>query len=399
MSNKTAAEFTRRDSIERLAREINIGTALGPLLELILTEIRKSFPCDQICLLLKKPNENIEIIAFTSRIPSALRIGLQFPLEGTVYDSILKSPRPARFDNLEEEEPLSTASHPTLRDNMRSMYVFPLIVHDRTVGLASFSSSQPRIFRPEHESFLGLISRQTASALELSFLAAELVVRRQFEADLAHDLKQPLTAILGYSEMLFEGRLGELNERQRNGLSAVLRSLVRLEGMINDLLDVGRFEAGKIQVHPEPFGLKELMEGITQSFAPLILDKALAFTVRMDEPKVRVLADPRLIQRVVSNLLSNAIKFTPKGGTIALTVGAPKKNRVEVTIKDTGIGIPPEIRARLFERFARGEQGEGSGLGLSIVKGILDAHRSSIRVESASKAGTAITFDLECCTA
>lgn len=225
-------------------------------------------------------------------------------------------------------------------------------------------------------------------------------MKKEFVANITHELKTPLVAILGYTEMMVEGRLGEITERQRSGLETALRSIHRLEHLIDELLEMARIEAGKVSIERRPADLQSIIDAAVKSFEPTVLQKKLAFSVDFESAGVRVDADPERLQRVFANLVSNAIKFTDPGGSIAIRVSRPKGGRIRISVKDTGRGIPERFKPFLFKRFARADSSPvagrgGTGLGLAIVKAILDAHGSTITVESREGIGTEVTFDLE----
>lgn len=221
-------------------------------------------------------------------------------------------------------------------------------------------------------------------------------LKKEFIANVTHELKTPLVAILGYLEMFDEGRLGPLDDRQKNALAVAFRSAQRLEKLIEELLEMARLEGGRVTLEKRTFELREVVDTVVRSFEPAAAQKSLKFSVSFAEAPVRVHADPERIQRVVSNLVSNAIKFTDPGGSVAIRVGAPREGKVFVTVKDTGRGIPESFKPYLFQRFSRAHNGPGTGLGLAIVKAILDAHGSAIQVQSREGEGTEITFSLEC---
>jgi signal transduction histidine kinase len=224
-------------------------------------------------------------------------------------------------------------------------------------------------------------------------------LKKDFLANVSHELKTPLVSILGYTEMMLDGRLGEINDRQKNGLSVALRNIERLKFLIDELLDIAKIEAGRLVLDRKPFVLKEVVDATARTFEPQVAQKMLTLKVVMADAEQRVMADAERIQRVLTNLLSNAIKFTDPGGTIVVSAARDGAGRVAISVKDTGCGIPDEFKPLLFKRFSQAhsaptENRGGTGLGLAIVKGILDAHGSRVRIESREKTGTEVTFDL-----
>ncbi|WP_280156195.1 hybrid sensor histidine kinase/response regulator [Piscinibacter sp. XHJ-5] len=235
-------------------------------------------------------------------------------------------------------------------------------------------------------------------------------MKSEFVANMSHELRTPLNAIMGFSEMLKDGLLGELGERQRNASAAIFDSGMHLLSLINDILDLSRIEAGKMELELESTDVDELL-----SNSMLMLKaRATAHGIRLEveaEAAEPVTVDRRKARQIVYNLLSNAVKFTPDGGTVVLracrvdaarsegmqpvvqTKAASDKGYLEIGIVDTGIGIAAEDMGRLFRPFAQLDSGlsrkyEGSGLGLALVKQLVELHAGALAVQSRVGQGT-----------
>jgi signal transduction histidine kinase len=218
---------------------------------------------------------------------------------------------------------------------------------------------------------------------------AEAASRAKSEllAGMSHELRTPLTAIIGYAEILLYEYFGPVNERQRQQLDIVLRCSHHLLELINDILDIAKIEAGRVELE---YGTVDLGELARHSLVLMKETAArrrirLAATVAGDEP-VTLAADERRVKQVVFNLLSNAIKFTPEGGSVDVAVRLAG-SAAEVAVSDTGIGIPAGELERIFESFYQvkrpgGEKVAGSGLGLALVRQIVELHGGAIRAES-----------------
>ena len=241
------------------------------------------------------------------------------------------------------------------------------------------------------------VERLETANLELSTLDR---MKTDLLANVSHELRTPLAAIRGYVEFIQEGQLGPTTEAQRKGLEVCLRNSERLTKTINMLLDFSRMELGRVPIHPTPFQIGRL---ITQTVAGIEAD-ARRRRIRMNTVVERDLksvdGDRDRLTQVLENLITNALKFTPDGGEVE--VGArtsADRRRVEVWVADTGIGIPPEERARVFDKFYQSDASAtrrfgGIGLGLAIVKSILDAHGSEIVVEGRPGNGSVFRFSL-----
>jgi signal transduction histidine kinase len=217
--------------------------------------------------------------------------------------------------------------------------------------------------------------------------------KSEFLASMSHELRTPLNAIIGFSEVLKEEMFGPLNERQADYLNDILTSGRHLLSLINDILDLSKIEAGKMELELSTFMLPAVLEnGLT-----MIRERAAghSITLALDvDPEVgEITADERKVKQVVFNLLSNAVKFTPDGGSIDLAARC-SNGQVEVTVRDTGVGIAPEDHERVFEEFQQAGQREGSGLGLALTRSFVELHGGRIRVESALGEGSTFTFTL-----
>ncbi len=251
----------------------------------------------------------------------------------------------------------------------------------------------------------GLLSRTIgdleASNTRLDRLNRELQqldkVKSDLLANVSHELRTPLTAIGGYTEALHAGLLGELQPAQRNALAVVERNIVRLRGMIDQLLSFSRIESGRLEVDLKAFDLEPAARLVVEAVrAALGRGHELRFAAPPELPEVY--GDPGRIAQVLENLLTNAVKFSPPGSLVELHL-ALVPSGVEVSVEDHGIGIPVEAQEKIFDRFFQVDasskrQFGGMGLGLAIVKEILDLHHSRIAVESRPGEGATFRFVL-----
>ncbi len=221
--------------------------------------------------------------------------------------------------------------------------------------------------------------------------------RRSFVANVSHELRSPLTSMKGFLEAMYDGTIPP--EEHAHYIELVLSETRRLTAMVNDLLDLARIESGTITLHYEVFDINELIRRTLITFEARIVEKNLDMDVRFAQEQSYVNADPNQIAQVLRNLIDNAIKYSPDHSLIGVATYAMRKD-VFVSVRDTGIGIPPEDIPHVFDRFYKVEKAHtpapavGSGLGLSIVKKIIDQHGQSITVRSAKGRGTQFTFTL-----
>lgn len=217
-------------------------------------------------------------------------------------------------------------------------------------------------------------------------------VKNEFISVVSHELRTPMTVIRGYSALLAEGKLGELNTKQKEYIERINAETSRLLDLANDMLDLQKFDAGKADLHLEKIDVRELLKDTVNEFEPLFNKKGLTLNFEDHTENAYAPVDKRYLNRAITNLVQNAFKFTEKGGVNVFTVN-PDKDYVVIAIKDSGSGIPQEALPHLFTKFYQASnvlnrKQEGSGLGLSIVKKIVEAHKGIVWVESLEGKGT-----------
>ena len=217
-------------------------------------------------------------------------------------------------------------------------------------------------------------------------------MKSDFVATASHELRSPLTSIKGFVELL--GRSDALGPREREFVDVILLSTDRLVDLVNDLLDVARLEAGKMEVHPRLFDLPELVREMAALIAPRVAEKGQELELELPAGLPRALADPGRVRQIVTNLLSNAHLYTNPGGRI--TVKAESSGGwIRLSVGDTGRGMSQDDLDRAFDRFVRrDDSAPGTGLGLSIVKSLVDLQGGRIHVDSTPGVGTTFTVDL-----
>lgn len=225
-------------------------------------------------------------------------------------------------------------------------------------------------------------------------------LKSQFISVAAHQLRTPLSIIKWSLSMLIEEELGALTLRQKEILLKTNQTNERMIQLINDLLDVARIEEGRFVYQSEAVDFVELLQRLIKSFRPLAREKKINFEFDLNGIKgsMVVKADTEKLTLAISNLIENAISYTDPGGKIVLFL-KKRNNQLELSIRDTGIGIPGNQHNRVFAKFFRGDNAvrmetEGTGLGLFIAKNIIEAHGGKIWFESARKKGTTFFFSL-----
>jgi two-component system CheB/CheR fusion protein len=240
---------------------------------------------------------------------------------------------------------------------------------------------------------------------ELKELAEELKrvarVKSEFLANMSHELRTPLNSINGFSEVLYDETFGPLNEKQKKYVNNVLTSGKHLLLLINQILDMAKVEAGKMNLALSSLPMKSLLNEISLLVADMVSKKKIEMSLEIAEDLPNIEADELKVKEIMYNLLSNAVKFTPEGGKIGMRASTRKTDsEIEIMVWDTGVGIAPENMKKIFEGFFRVDTPysrvtEGTGLGLPLSKKLVELHGGKLTVESKGlNCGTLIRFTL-----
>lgn len=223
-------------------------------------------------------------------------------------------------------------------------------------------------------------------------------LKKEFLASVSYELRTPLTSIMGFSEALLGEYFGNLNQKQEDYIRDILGSTNHLMNLINDILDLASMEAGRMELHIKEFDIYAALSSLVQLLREPAKNADVSVSLECRKSIGKLSADEKRIKQVLFNLLSNAIKFTPKGGSIRVGAKSKAEGQVVIWIEDTGIGISAEELPNVFDRFYKSEAAysmnhAGTGLGLSVVKHIVELHGGTVNVESALGKGTRV----ECC--
>ena len=342
----------------------------------------------------------------TTELPQSL-----VPIAGNpILQELLRTQQPVVISDLGECSPQMTGFELPLRDPARSLLVVPLFADGKSIGSITLREGKhPRQWLGEEIELAQAVAAQAAIAVQQSRLyqktrsLAERLLeldkqKTEFFQNISHEFRTPLTLMLGPLESSVGAKQGLTYEQS----AIALRNSRRLLRLVNQLLDLQRLDAGKMQPSFRPCNLVEFVSQIVESFRPYCEKKGLRLITHLEEcPQVYL--DTEKFDKVLYNLLSNAMKFTPDGGTINILVQPAGKNCL-VQIKDTGIGIAKEQIPQLFERFRQAEGSEnrsyeGSGLGLALVKELVEMHSGQIEVESVYGKGSSFSIQLRTGTA
>ncbi|HEY1458817.1 MAG TPA: GAF domain-containing protein [Casimicrobiaceae bacterium] len=295
-----------------------------------------------------------------------------------------------------------------LRLGYRSLLAVPLQRENDLLGGLVVNRMTAGEFAPEIIALLQTFASQSALAIQNARLFREIEDKsRQLEvasehkseflANMSHELRTPLNAIIGFSEVLAEKMFGEVNDKQAEYLADILDSGRHLLSLINDILDLSKIEAGRMELNLSEFSLPSAIDNTLMLLRERAHRRDIALACTIDDGLGSIQADERKVKQVVLNLLSNALKFTPEGGRI--DVRAARRNGcAEIAVTDTGVGIAPDDQAAVFEEFRQvgtaSKKVEGTGLGLAISRKFIELHGGRIWVESTLGEGSTFAFTL-----
>ena len=318
---------------------------------------------------------------------------------------------PVQVDDVDQDDRLGPSGAEEIVEllGVHSLAAVPVAVGDEVVGWLLLQSLRPRSWQASALAMCaGLAHDLVSSLMQLSAYEQQREsVRRLQELDRAkdafvstvsHELRTPLTSIVGYLELLNEGGLGPVPDDVSQGLSIIGRNVGRLRELVEDLLTLSTYDAEQVRLELEPLDLAEVLSDSVADLKEAAADRGLELVVTTEDDLPPVLADPTHLERVLQNLISNAVKFSHEGGQVTVLLGR-EDSQVVLRISDTGIGIPDDEQDQVFSRFYRSsraveEEIQGTGLGLALVRTVVEWHGGSVDVDSVEGEGTTVTVRL-----
>jgi signal transduction histidine kinase len=295
-----------------------------------------------------------------------------------------------------------------IRFGYRALLSVPLLREDQIIGSLSFNRKAPGEFPPEVIDVLRTFATQSALAIQNARLFREIAAKSaqlesasrhksEFLANMSHELRTPLNAVIGFSDVLLDRMFGDVNEKQEEYLRDICESGSHLLSLINDILDLSKVEAGRMELELSDFDLPNAIENALILVRERASRRGIMLGSTIDKRLGMIGGDERKVKQVLLNLLSNALKFTPEGGRIDVSAGV-HDDVAEVSVLDTGVGIAPEDQDAVFEEFrqvgAADKKAEGTGLGLALSRKFIELHGGRIWVKSQVGIGSTFTFTL-----
>ena len=317
---------------------------------------------------------------------------------------------PVQVPNIQEGDSTATRVRPILtRLGYRSVLAVPLLREERIMGALTVWRKEAGSFSAEVVNLLQTFATQSVLAIQNARLFREIEDKsRQIEAanrhkseflaNMSHELRTPLNAIIGFSEVLSQKMFGELNEKQAEYMEDILSSGRHLLSLINDILDLSKVEAGRMELELTKFDFPLAVENALTLMRERATRNGISLNREVDEKIGDLVGDERKVKQILLNLLSNAVKFTSEGGRVGVKA-IVANGSVEISVSDTGIGIASKDQERIFEEFRQvgadySHKREGTGLGLTLTRKFVEMHGGRIWVESEVGKGSTFTFTL-----
>jgi signal transduction histidine kinase len=391
----------RFELLTKITEKINAGLLLDEVLNHVFEVFHEFVPYQRIgCSLLEDNQQTVRAIWGRSTSPEImLQVGYSAKLAGSSLRQIIETGEPRILNDLEaylQEHPASESTALMVQEGMRSSLTCPLLAAGEAIGFIFFSCQRTYAYQADHVELIKQVSNQLALIVEKSRIYERLVALNEEKNTLlgmaAHDLRGPITVILGLVELLQGGFLRDGPRQEQEIFQHIRRTSTNMLNLINNFLDISAIEAGHLIIQPQKLDLQHVLHVTCE--ANQLLAQAKAITLKLDLPAElpRLWLDPDRLNQIITNLISNAIKFSHRQSTITISamVATPC---LELRVQDQGVGIPAQELPLLFKPFGRGSvqptEGEKStGLGLAIVKRMVEGQGGSIRVESEVDQGT-----------
>ena len=385
---------------------------LAPVFQLILEKSAQLADSGGICLWLRE-NNLIRCVATFKVTPEWAVELMRQPMPGPSFRKAEGSWRPFQVPDFRQTSLYRDKDPFTVRccdiEGYRTIMFIPLVAKEELVGTITVARQEIRAFTDAQLDLLKTFADQAVIAIENGRMFREIQAKNEelevasqhkseFLANMSHELRTPLNAILGFSEALNDGIFGELNPRQADYLRDIHSSGQHLLSLINDILDLAKVEAGRMELLVEAFDAPSAIESALTLVKERATRHGIRLTLEMDDQLGEFSGDERKFKQVLLNLLSNAVKFTPEGGSVTLNAQATNDG-LRVSVRDTGIGIAEEYQEKVFEAFqqaggSHNVKREGTGLGLTLARQFVEMHGGKMCLESKPGAGSTFTFNM-----
>ncbi len=382
-----------------VGQEITAILNLDELFEVVVESIERNFHCHHVAIFTPDWSFNEVVLqASAGRYAPLLPKGYRENMERGIVGWV------ARHGKTQLTRGVNVALlHGDAFSETQAELCLPIRIRGETVGVLDLHVTEPEAFTPNYIDMMETLSHQIAAAIRNAQLYTEVKEATRFKTEfltnMSHELRTPLNTIIGFSDLLASGKSeGPLRPEQQKDVEKIARSAKHLLQLINDILDISKIEAGKVELWKEAIHLREIAGELAPTVQALIGKSTIEFRLEIEKELPPLFADKLKIKQVILNLLSNAIKFTEKG---AITLRATSSlGEVQISVADTGIGLAKEDTAVIFEAFKQVDGSttrkvQGTGLGLAISKSLVEMHGGRIWAESKGPGrGSVFTFTL-----
>ncbi|MEJ2556664.1 MAG: GAF domain-containing protein [Anaerolineae bacterium] len=406
---QTQVALAETEALYRASRHITTAADLPDLYQLLVNEMASRLGADRCRLVMfDRKTGNGEVVA-KNRSTADEGTTLAPMVGDPVYVILRDSKQPLAIEDVSVHPAISYIRDVLIQQNIKSMLLVPIVVRGELIGIVWLDAvGQERVFTEAELDFSQTLASQAAIAIanmrafEEQKETAERLrevdkLKTQFLANMSHELRTPLNSIIGFSRVILKGIDGPLTELQKTDLAAIYNSGQHLLGLINDILDLSKIEAGKMELNFEEVDLKPIIKGVMSSAVGLVKDKPIELEQHVSEDLPIIWADSTRLRQILLNLISNAAKFTEEG---KITLSTDYDDEwVTISVADTGIGIPQEKMGNIFEEFTQVDGSTtrrvgGTGLGLPISYRFVELHGGDITVESQEGMGSVFTVTL-----
>jgi PAS domain S-box-containing protein len=381
-----------------------------PVFSKILESCERLFAGRNVGIALVGENDKVHVIAYHG--PGGEDVMRQFPVplsDASGAGSAILQRRVMHYPDVEAPGVPEYARHGSQRMGIKALLIAPMLWEGRGIGVIFVGRATVGEFSEKEIALLKTFADQAVIAIQNARLFREIEEKSHqleianqhksaFLANMSHELRTPLNAVIGFSEMLAARYFGDLTEKQAEYVTDIHASGKHLLSLINDILDLSKIEAGRMELETAEFDLRAALDNALTLVRERAQRGGIALTLEADSDLGALEGDERKLKQVVLNLLSNAVKFTPRGG--AVRVAARRTNgAAEIAVSDTGVGIAPQDQEAIFEAFRQvgtdaTRKREGTGLGLALTRRFVELHGGTIRVESAVGKGSTFTVTL-----
>ncbi len=416
LMDETQRRAEQLASLNRIGLSLTSGLEVERVLDTLYDQCRRTFATDSFYVALYDAEAGIFQFPFLRGVGSEAGA----PLPGRPDDEsagltgyIVRTGRPLYIPDVfavPEDAPYRVLKF-TKDEQLRSYLGVPMIFRGQTTGVLSIQCLQPNAYTESEVELLATIATQTSIAIENARAYERLVqtaeelrdldrMKTQFLANMSHELRTPLNSIIGFSRVMLKGIDGALTDLQTADLTSIYNSGQHLLRMINDILDMSKIEAGRMDLSFDELSLDEIAQSVLSSARALVKDRPVELLLSIPEDLPSVWADGQRVRQVLINLLSNAAKFTEEGKvTLRAAVLPESAEFVTVSVEDTGIGIDAEAQKKLFVPFQQVDasttrRAGGTGLGLSICRSFVEMQGGKIWVDSELGKGSTFSFTL-----